>query len=350
MTAATDSAAMSPMPGSSPGPRVDLTRMGSLRPLLACLRKIGAPVEDLLESSGIPAALIDEPDSFVPANLVHRLVENSARSQGIADIGAVAAAETLAFDLEFLGPALRRAVTVYDYLQTGARVIGHVASGERFWMTMEKDLVRVHQWRPGRPCIGRVHADVYSLVVTLRTLRDVLGSGWCPTEIDLLATDQRMLGEPGIYGDAVLRQSQTHTSFTMPFALLQRRIPVLSEADPAATLGLMRLVPKLPQTFIEDIEAIVGTLLTAHSLRLEKVAESAGMSTRTLQRRLGECGSTYSEVVHRAQVRLASDMLLHTGMQIQEISATLGYTDPANFTRAFRRTTGLTPQHFRRLH
>jgi AraC-like DNA-binding protein len=41
-------------------------------------------------------------------------------------------------------------------------------------------------------------------------------------------------------------------------------------------------------------------------------------------------------------------MLDEPSMKIVEIAADLGYTDSANFTRAFRRWAGVPPQAFRR--
>ena len=49
------------------------------------------------------------------------------------------------------------------------------------------------------------------------------------------------------------------------------------------------------------------------------------------------------------QVRLerARDLLGSTGMNLSQIADALGYADAANFTRAFKRWTGLSPSHFR---
>ena len=49
------------------------------------------------------------------------------------------------------------------------------------------------------------------------------------------------------------------------------------------------------------------------------------------------------------QVRLerARDLLASTTMNLSQIADSLGYADAANFTRAFKRWTGLSPSHFR---
>ena len=329
----------------SPGPA--LTRAGGLRPLLAFLEEIGAPVQALLLEARLPPDLIDDANALIPVQFVRRFVERAASSQGIEHLGAVVASRTSAFDLAVLGPALRQAVTVYDYLQTGSRLIGQVSSGERFWLTLEFDRVRFHLQGPGPACGGRCHEDVYGLVLTIRMLRSFVGQDWSPDEVCVLATDQRVLGDPEFFGDAVLLLGQPHSSFTMPFALLQQPIRQSRREGQSIGRDRQRVAPVMPASFIESVETLVSSLLAADSLSVDIVADAAGMSTRTLQRRLRDCGRSYSDLVSHSRVRLASDWLSQTAMPVHEISAALGYTDAANFTRAFRRTTGISPQRYR---
>lgn len=78
------------------------------------------------------------------------------------------------------------------------------------------------------------------------------------------------------------------------------------------------------------------------------VARALGMNVRTLQRRLGELGTSFREVrdEHRRDTALAS--LGRDGTPINEVSSLLGYSDPAHFARAFRRWTGLSPSEYLR--
>jgi AraC-like DNA-binding protein len=72
-----------------------------------------------------------------------------------------------------------------------------------------------------------------------------------------------------------------------------------------------------------------------------------GMSVRTLQRRLAEMGVSYSDLVD--EVRLASALTLidDRSIKLSEIARKLGYADAANFDRAFKRWTGLSPSQAR---
>ena len=94
--------------------------------------------------------------------------------------------------------------------------------------------------------------------------------------------------------------------------------------------------------------SLIGSLLTRNRLDIDLVAEAAGLSRRTLQRRLQARGASYAGLVERTRLRLAADWLARTLMPIGEIAALLGYRDGGNFSRAFRRRTGMTPQQYRR--
>ena len=67
------------------------------------------------------------------------------------------------------------------------------------------------------------------------------------------------------------------------------------------------------------------------------------MSPRTLKRRLAEQGTTYSEIIDDARRQRALLLLGDRRLTLDAIAAQLGYSDTANFTRAFKRWTGKTP-------
>jgi AraC-like DNA-binding protein len=80
---------------------------------------------------------------------------------------------------------------------------------------------------------------------------------------------------------------------------------------------------------------------------LETVAERLNMSTRTLRRRLQDQGLGFMDLLHAARRRDALALLERPALEVAQIAQMLGYADPANFTRAFRQWTGLTPSAWR---
>ena len=93
---------------------------------------------------------------------------------------------------------------------------------------------------------------------------------------------------------------------------------------------------------------IVMALLADGSSDAHLAAERMGISVRTLQRWLRAAGLTYAGVAREARCAVARQMLEESERKIYEVAVALGYSDPAHFTRAFQRWTGLTPRDFRR--
>ncbi|MBU9692667.1 AraC family transcriptional regulator [Burkholderia multivorans] len=79
----------------------------------------------------------------------------------------------------------------------------------------------------------------------------------------------------------------------------------------------------------------------------EALAHTLLVSTRTLRRRLEEAGSSYRQLLDEARFRDAKQLLAASDLDLKTIAERLQFTDPANFTRAFRRWAGQTPSAYR---
>jgi AraC-like DNA-binding protein len=62
---------------------------------------------------------------------------------------------------------------------------------------------------------------------------------------------------------------------------------------------------------------------------------------------LAEANVSYSRLVERVRYEEATELLKQPELKLIEIAAELGYTDAANFTRAFKRWAGMSPSEFR---
>ena len=80
---------------------------------------------------------------------------------------------------------------------------------------------------------------------------------------------------------------------------------------------------------------------------VSEMAEMAGISVRSFQRKLAGAGLTYSDLLDVARYEHAAKLLRSTEAKIIDIALSSGYADPAHFTRAFRRNSGITPREFR---
>jgi AraC-like DNA-binding protein len=92
---------------------------------------------------------------------------------------------------------------------------------------------------------------------------------------------------------------------------------------------------------------ILCRLLPQGEPRREIVAQALCLSERTLQRRLQEEGSTFQQLLDDTRRDLAVQHLAQPDLAPLEIAYLLGFADPSNFYRAFKRWFGMTPGEYR---
>jgi len=330
-------------------PRIPFTRACSLFPFMHLLDDVGAPTGRFTRQANLQLDLLDNPDALIPLHFAHKFAELAAHSEGIENLGMLAGQRASAFDMGFLGRQLQRALTVYEYLQTGIRLIGANTSGSRFWITREDgDQIRFNQFSPGIKSAGRCQGDIFTLVVTISMLQHFTNRQWHPKQIALLHGNEKHLGEFDALTDSEIVTGQSHTSFTLPVSLLQQ--PIAAPSPRARNIPNDRQAQPdgIPVDFISSLDSLIATLLGNGRADMQLAAEAAGMSKRTLQRRLTESGHTYSALVTRTRLRIAAERLAETDMPVSEIAASLGYKDASNFTRAFRSHTGVSPSLYRK--
>ncbi len=78
------------------------------------------------------------------------------------------------------------------------------------------------------------------------------------------------------------------------------------------------------------------------------MARRLGQSRRSLQRRLGEAGTTFARLVAEVRRQRAEAFLSGRDVSVAEVSWLLGFSEQSAFTRAFRRWTGRSPTEYRR--
>ncbi|WP_454441722.1 AraC family transcriptional regulator [Vibrio bathopelagicus] len=115
--------------------------------------------------------------------------------------------------------------------------------------------------------------------------------------------------------------------------------------------------------YLTSCQSIVETLDSEHLLtnqiktifyqtagnfpNIEQLADEFACSSRTLRRELVIHNSSYQTLLTEVRVELAKELLLGTTMSIDDIGERLGYSDPANFRRAFKGWLSKTPSQFR---
>jgi AraC-like DNA-binding protein len=333
-------------------PRADL-RMRSLlvAPLLARVREAGLDAGALVQRFGLGPAAERDPSVVLSLSTLRDLFDAGERLLGDPFLG-LHIAETLPRGtfgvVEF---SCETALTVHAALRRLSRY--HALLNDLVVVTIHDrgDLVVVEQSIPGAPlCVGR-HANELFVANLILQGRRLTGRPFLPRHASFAHPAPRDVTElVRVLGTRDLRFDQGKNEVGLEAADAGARMVT---ADPALGGVLADHAEQLlaarppPRSFLDQVRAELRQHLADGQPSLEALAEALRLSPRTLQRRLGEEGTSLSEVFDALREERARALVINPARTVEELAFALGYADTRGFLRAFKRWTGTTPSHYR---
>lgn len=101
------------------------------------------------------------------------------------------------------------------------------------------------------------------------------------------------------------------------------------------------------KTIRGKIESLLIPILHTGNVSMDDIAEKMGVSRPTLYRKLKEEGETFEKVLDDLRCKMAHHYLEAKKASVGEVSYFVGFSDPAAFSRAFKRWTGKRPSEIR---
>lgn len=101
-------------------------------------------------------------------------------------------------------------------------------------------------------------------------------------------------------------------------------------------------------SFQDRTRAVLLEVLPSGQVAVDVVARRLAVSSRTLQRRLQDEGTSFNAVLRETRASLSRHYLGNTQLSSSEIAYLLGFDEPNSFFRAFQHWTGTTPDSLRR--
>jgi AraC-like DNA-binding protein len=189
------------------------------------------------------------------------------------------------------------------------------------------------------------------MILTLALLREMTEDGWEPLSVGF------PYPRPG-YASHLEEIMRCPVLFSSPdcfmsFSLSDIERPIVG-ADSAlqgiiaahCESMLSKLAPKT--AFSDKVRKLLVPLLQSGTPSIEDISKRLGLSPRTFQRRLGDEGTSFRELVEKTQEELALLYLKRPYVTVGELAYLLGFSTHAAFHKAFRRWTNETPGDFRK--
>lgn len=324
-----------------------------MRQLLEIGERWGATRGSLVHNVGLTHSQLERPDARVTSRQMGRVARRITRLTGRNDIGMAFGMSFRPQDFGLLGHALMASPTLGEALAVMYRYRHMVVMDvERSiditpsWVTLT--LHARYDMEPTRQNFFEALLVImyrFAVFLTARSLPEWhIHVDWPrPPYFDAYSHE---LG-PWSFDESAIRMR-------IPAAYLSLPLFMADEAALQHALEGVRLeMSRRERLSSDNVVAQVRALLRPGRQGfpdLRAVAGSLCVSERSLNRRLGQAGTHFQALLDEARRNLALNLLMNRQWPLQQISNALGFAEPAAFTRAFRRWTGVTPSEYRRTH
>lgn len=323
-----------------------LVRAATLTNFFEVARERGLNPLPLLRQVGLSRTLLEDPDQRVPVESVVSLLESAAEASGDEHFGLRMAQTRQVADFGMVSllishqPTLRdalRATIEYRHLINDSLALQIEEAGPSVILREE-----VVSGLPAR------QANELAIGVLLRLCTAVLGEDWRPASVNFTHSAPR---------DASLHRRffGCPLQFDSEFNGLVCRASDLDAPNPAAAPALaryaQRFVDSLPHvsepSVVQEVRKAIYLMLASGHASSAYVAQTLGLSVRTMQRRLEEADASFGALVNEVRRELVQRYLDNPRHSLVRISQMLGYGSPSAFSRWFAAEFGQAPQRWR---
>jgi AraC-like DNA-binding protein len=330
-----------------PAPSGNGTTLASWSKVICrALEAAGCDVPQLLAKAGFDADSLNEPTARLPFEQGVALWRCAVEATGDPGFGLKVASQIKNTSFHALSYGLSASSTLKEAFERMRRYC-HVVSDavEYQFVRRAEEYHFVIQAAHGVP-FESIDAAVAGF---LRMCRSFVGPHYSALRVELRRPRPANLKEFQAVLRAPLQFGCPQNCMVFDRASIERQ---LDGANPE----LARYNDTIALQYLARIERgnIQGRVREALRRRLEygepsqeEVAAVLNMSARTLQRRLGESGSTYKRILEETRHGLALTYLSAPENSLSDVTCLLGFSACSSFTRAFRRWTGLSPSAWR---
>ncbi|MDX1816419.1 MAG: AraC family transcriptional regulator [Marinobacter sp.] len=313
--------------------------------------ELGVERRRLLADSGIRPALLGHPDNFITLDQFTNLCRAAVARTGDAALG-------LAFGLRLkftTHGSLAQAAISCDTLAEALQVLIKYFRTRFVYMELtfiEEGNEAVLQLDPGHDVEDLYRFNVDVVMASLMDVNQLLfgdrliSTGWCkvnyPPPSDL-EPYRRLFGDQIEFSAGANQLRFDRRLLSLPMSLSN---PVTRRVAEAQCEEEMRSI-EAATTMAARVTRILESVRDSRLPGLETVAEQLSLSTRTLRRQLASEGVRFQDLQDELRHRRALELLRRRELTIDEVADAVGYSDPSNFGRAFRKWEGMSPSTWR---
>ena len=316
-----------------------LADITTLTPFVDFFQSQGGKADSILERKTIPISALRSGSGKITKIQLYSTVDILAKSAGFDDFGFRVGQDFTAQNMGKLGEAMLQASTLIDALRTLQYYVHHWVEGSTILFREDTE----HLWLIDRASDGlaefRNQTNQTTIFLLTNLVRLVAGDQWSPSLAAIGNKAPQPSSLPIDFSHTAFTQQKLDNAIAIPKELLSKPLP----KTPSSNVPLSEERP----SFYNKLQILVTThLLSGYLLGIRELAEISNISTRSLLRKLSEHGVSYRHLLDRVRYEIACSMLKQE-IPVKEVAHMLHYSGANNFTRAFKRISGLTPSQWK---
>lgn len=320
-----------------------------LRYMVEAVNSSGLDGPALARKVGIDLNILQVPEGALPDQLCYDLLNAAALESGNRDFGLTAANIFKPTAIGALSYSMMTAENLDAALARCSRYIGSLTSATSARLTQAEGgkCLEIHFQHAGLPEVRQTHE--FCCLFTLNFLRWITGRELHPMETTFTHGDPN---RPEIYrrlfGCSVVFNAEC---VSMHFSNAQLAIPLITADDSLSSIHDRFAEERMQQfgvaPYTQQARRLIAKLLPDGEPSRSDIAARLNLTDRTLQRRLEEEGTQFSNILDDVRRSMARIYLANENISLHETACLLGFSGQSSFTRATNRWFNSTPRELR---
>lgn len=329
--------------------KIPLIRASFLEPFYLLAKEIGTPVDSVLRSVHLPTQSLEDKNLLLAEIPCWNFLEAVAKKEAYFQFGLLAGDKIPWTELSTMQPLFKGCDSLYELLKRFIHFAPLQSKTCKFSLIEERDVVwLVDQSAQIVLVKNSFQRELSTLMGMIQLVQAVVGKDWRPSEIHLLMPTRLEITYAEQLNPSRIIFSQTNIRIAIPRYLLPLPLLTNQGCNHDGIIDMHAYTP-IPDSYVEQIIASIIPYLGSKDLNKKLVADIAGVSARTLNRRLELEGASYLGAIDQARLIHSKTLLKTPDLTLMDISLMLGYQNASSFSRAFRRWVGLSPREFQLL-
>jgi AraC-like DNA-binding protein len=326
---------------------IPLVREAIFEAFINAARNIGCPVEKYLHAVKLPGELSGNPETLLPELQCWQFINLVANREKLDTLGLMTGTlQTHTELLALLKQYFADCINLNELLKRFCIVVPMLATAEHYVLEEDGDILWFIQKGP-RLVSDDIQVELFQVLGMIQLVQVVAGKQWRPPQTRFTFSYRKAIEHAEELNPSQLHFSQAYPAIAIPRQLLSLELAA-SKASLVNSSAKNNTVLPTPDSFVDSLRCAISPYLGDQAPDINLAAELSGIHVRTLQRRLAQQNMTYSAIVEQARLLKAKSLLNEKSLKLLDITLMLGYSEPATFTRAFRRWAGVSPSEYRK--